>query len=172
MPAMVFLLICISLPVSTPTPLREVKGDRFQRLMIAVAAWAELVICAFVTPSGGLTPPNTPVHDFIFWLFSSPELPWSSSTGILMGLVYGYYIVCDLLGIWNLTSTPANVDESEIWHLPVKPAVLRLSCRVRGPRYPGCTATPVLYCRNLYRQHLPATSALTGAVFDTPRQIF
>ena len=82
-PAMGFLLIYLTPGFYTDTTAGEVKGDRFQRLMIAVAGvWSELVICALVTPIWWGTPPNTPIHDFAYTIFSSPESRLSSSTGI------------------------------------------------------------------------------------------
>ena len=66
-PAMGFLLIYLTPGFYTDTTAGEVKGDRFQRLMIAVAGvWSELVICALVTPIWWGTPPNTPIHDFAY----------------------------------------------------------------------------------------------------------
>lgn len=124
-PAMGFLLIYLSPGFYTDTTAGEVKGDRFQRLMIAVAGvWSELVICALVTPIWWATPPNTPVHDFAYTIILF--------TGIAVVLINwnplmkldGYYIMCDLLGISELKEASTLYLSSwlkrNLWRLPVK----------------------------------------------------
>ena len=124
-PAMGFLLIYLTPGFYTDTTAGEVKGDRFQRLMIAVAGvWSELVICALVTPIWWATPPNTPVHDFAYTIILF--------TGIAVVLINwnplmkldGYYIICDLLGIPDLKEASTLYLSSwvkrNIWRLPVE----------------------------------------------------
>jgi putative peptide zinc metalloprotease protein len=123
-PAMGFLLIYLTPGFYTDTTAGEVKGDRFQRLMIAVAGvWSELVICAVVTPIWWGTPPNTPLHDFAYIIILF--------TGIAVVLINwnplmkldGYYIVCDLLGISDLKEASTLYLSSwvkrKIWRLPI-----------------------------------------------------
>lgn len=124
-PAMGFLLIYLTPGFYTDTTAGEVKGDRFQRLMIAVAGvWSELVICALVTPIWWGTPPNTPIHDFAYTIILF--------TGIAVVLINwnplmkldGYYIVCDLLGIPDLKEAStlylSTWIKRNLWRLPVE----------------------------------------------------
>lgn len=124
-PAMGFLLIYLTPGFYTDTTAGEVKGDRFQRLMIAVAGvWAELVICALVTPIWWLTPPNTPVHDFayIIILFTGIAVVFINWNPLMK--LDGYYIVCDLLGISDLKEASTLYLSAwvkrNIWRLPVE----------------------------------------------------
>lgn len=124
-PAMGFALIYLAPAFYTDTTAGEVKADRFQRLMIAVAGvWAELMICAVVTPIWWASPPNTPVHDFAYTIILF--------TGIAVVLINwnplmkldGYYIMCDLLGISELkegsTLYLSSWVKRKIWGLPVE----------------------------------------------------
>lgn len=124
-PAMGFLLIYLTPAFYTDTTAGEVKGDRFQRLMIAVSGvWSELVICALVTPIWWGTPPNTPIHDFAYTIILF--------TGIAVVLINwnplmkldGYYIMCDLLGISDLKEASTIYLSAwvkrNIWRLPVE----------------------------------------------------
>lgn len=124
-PAMGFLLIYLAPAFYTDTTAGEVKSDRFQRLMIAVAGvYSELVICALVTPIWWGTPPNTPAHDIAYTIILF--------TGIAVVLINwnplmkldGYYIMCDLLGISDLkegsTLYLSGWVKRNIWHLPVE----------------------------------------------------
>jgi len=123
-PAMGFLLIYLAPAFYTDTTAGEVKADRFQRLMIAVSGvYAELVICALVTPVWWGTPPNTPLHDFAYTIILF--------TGIAVVLINwnplmkldGYYIMCDLLGIADLKEASTLYLSSwvkrNLWRLPV-----------------------------------------------------
>jgi len=123
-PAMGLLLIYLTPGFYTDTTAGEVKGDRFQRLMIAVAGvYSELVICALVTPIWWATAPNTSVHDFAYTIILF--------TGIAVVLINwnplmkldGYYIICDLLGISDLKEASTLYLSSwvkrNIWRLPV-----------------------------------------------------
>jgi putative peptide zinc metalloprotease protein len=124
-PAMGFALIYLTPAFYTDTTAGEVKGDRFQRLMIAVGGvWSELMICAVVTPIWWASPPNTPVHDFAYTIILF--------TGIAVVLINwnplmkldGYYIMCDLLGIAELKEASTLYLSSwvkrNIWGLPVE----------------------------------------------------
>jgi putative peptide zinc metalloprotease protein len=123
-PAMGFLLIYLTPAFYTDTTAGEVKSDRFQRLMIAVAGvYAELVICALVTPIWWGTPPNTPVHDIAYTIILF--------TGIAVVLINwnplmkldGYYIMCDLLGLADLKEASTLYLSAwlkrNVWRLPV-----------------------------------------------------
>jgi putative peptide zinc metalloprotease protein len=123
-PAMGFLLIYLTPAFYTDTTAGEVKSNRFERLMIAVSGvWAELVICAVVTPIWWGTPPNTAIHDFAYTIILF--------TGIAVVLINwnplmkldGYYIVCDLLGISDLKEASTLYLSAwvkrNIWRLPV-----------------------------------------------------
>jgi putative peptide zinc metalloprotease protein len=124
-PAMGFLLIYLTPAFYTDTTAGEVKSNRFERLMIAVSGvWAELVICAVVTPIWWGTPPNTAIHDFAYTIILF--------TGIAVVLINwnplmkldGYYIVCDLLGISDLKEASTLFLSAwvkrNIWRLPVE----------------------------------------------------
>lgn len=124
-PAMGFLLIYLTPGFYTDTTAGEAKADRFERLMIAVAGvWAELMICAVVTPIWWASPPNTPLHDFAYTIILF--------TGIAVVLINwnplmkldGYYIMCDLLGISELKEASTLYLSSwvkrNIWGLPVE----------------------------------------------------
>ena len=124
-PAMGFLLIYLSPGFYTDTTAGEVKGDRFQRLMIAVAGvWSELVICALVTPIWWATPPNTPIHDFAYTiiLFTGIAVVFINWNPLMK--LDGYYIICDLLGISELKEASTLYLSSwvkrNIWRLPVE----------------------------------------------------
>jgi putative peptide zinc metalloprotease protein len=124
-PAMGFLLIYLTPAFYTDTTAGEVKSNRFERLMIAVSGvWAELVICALVTPIWWGTPPNTAIHDFAYTIILF--------TGIAVVLINwnplmkldGYYIVCDLLGISDLKEASTLFlsawVKKNVWRLPVE----------------------------------------------------
>jgi putative peptide zinc metalloprotease protein len=124
-PAMGFVLIYLTPGFYTDTTAGEVKGDRFQRLMIAVGGvWSELMICAVVTPIWWASPPNTAIHDFAYTIILF--------TGIAVVLINwnplmkldGYYIMCDLLGISELKEASTLYLSSwvkrNIWGLPVE----------------------------------------------------
>jgi putative peptide zinc metalloprotease protein len=123
-PAMGFLLIYLTPGFYTDTTAGEVKGDRFQRLMIAVAGvWSELVICALVTPIWWLTPPNTPAHDLAYTiiLFTGIAVVFINWNPLMK--LDGYYILCDLIGISDLKEASTLYLSSwvkrNIWRLPV-----------------------------------------------------
>ena len=124
-PAMGFLLIYLTPAFYTDTTAGEVKANRFQRLMIAVSGvWAELVICALVTPIWWGTAPNTAVHDVAYTIILF--------TGIAVVLINwnplmkldGYYIICDLLGISDLKEASSlylsTWVKRNVWRLPVE----------------------------------------------------
>lgn len=124
-PAMGFALIFLAPAFYTDTTEGDVKGSRYQRLVISLAGvWIELVAYSIVTPIWWGTPPNTAVHDaaYIIMLF----------TGIAAALVNwnplikldGYYILSELLGIVDLkeesTAFVSGWVKHYIWRLPVK----------------------------------------------------
>lgn len=123
-PAMGFLLIYLTPAFYTDTTAGEVKSNRFQRLMITVSGvWAELIICALVTPIWWGTAPNTAIHDFAYTiiLFTGIAvvlLNWNP----LMKLD-GYYIVTDLVGVPDLKEAStlylSGWVRRNVWGLPV-----------------------------------------------------
>lgn len=124
-PAMGFLLIYLSPAFYTDTTAGEVKANRFQRLMIAVAGvWSELLICAMATPIWWVTPPNTFLHDFAYTiiLFSGIGVVLINWNPLMK--LDGYYIMCDLLGIPELkeesTLYLSNWVKRNVWGLPVE----------------------------------------------------
>lgn len=123
-PAMGFALIYLTPAFYTDTTAGEVKANRFQRLIIAVSGvWAELMVCALVTPIWWGTPPNTAVHDFAYLIILL--------TGIAVVLINwnplmkldGYHILCDLIGIQELKEAStlylSSWVKKNIWRLPV-----------------------------------------------------
>lgn len=124
-PSMGFLLIYLTPAFYTETIAGEVKGNRFQRLMITVAGvWSELLICALVTPIWWGTPPNTAVHDIAYTiiLFSGLGVVLINWNPLMK--LDGYFIMSDLLGILDLKEAStlylSNWVKRHIWHLPVE----------------------------------------------------
>jgi putative peptide zinc metalloprotease protein len=124
-PAMGFLLIYLSPAFYTDTTAGEVKANRFQRLMIAMAGvWSELLICALATPIWWGTPPNTFLHDFAYTiiLFSGVGVVLINWNPLMK--LDGYYIMCDLVGIPELkeesTLYLSNWVKRNLWGLPVE----------------------------------------------------
>lgn len=124
-PAMGFLLIYLTPGFYTDTTAGEVKGDRFQRLMIAVAGvYSELIICALVTPIWWLSPPNTPVHNFAYTIILLTGIAVVFINWNPLMKLDGYYIICDLIGISDLKEASTLYLSSWIkryfWRLPVE----------------------------------------------------
>src|SRR5229473_734539 len=124
-PAMGFALIYLAPAFYTDTTEGEVKGTRYQRLVISLAGvWAELLVYAVVTPIWWGTPPDTPVHNAAYFLMLI--------TGIAAALVNwnplikldGYYMLCEILGIVDLkedsTAYVSGWVKRHIWGLPVE----------------------------------------------------
>jgi putative peptide zinc metalloprotease protein len=124
-PAMGFALIYLAPAFYTDTTEGEVKGTRYQRLVISLAGvWAELMVYAIVTPIWWGTPPDTPVHNAAYFLMLI--------TGIAAALVNwnplikldGYYMLCEILGIVDLkedsTAYVSGWVKRHIWGLPVE----------------------------------------------------
>src|ERR1700674_2336849 len=123
--AMGFALIYLTPAFYTDTSEGEVKGDRYQRIMITVSGvWIELMICTVATVVWWGTPPGTAVHDFAYLLILI--------TGIGVVLINwnplikldGYYILTELLGIVDLkeesTAFISAWVKRYIWRLPVE----------------------------------------------------
>jgi putative peptide zinc metalloprotease protein len=123
-PAMGFLLIYLTPAFFTDTTEGEVRGNRHERVMIAVAGvWSELIICAVVTPIWWGTAPGSAIHNFAYTIILF--------TGIAVVLINwnplmkldGYYILCDLWGIGDLkedsTLYASAWVKKNIWRLPV-----------------------------------------------------
>jgi putative peptide zinc metalloprotease protein len=124
-PAMGFALIYLAPAFYTDTTEGEVQGTRYQRLVISVAGvWAELMVCAIVTPIWWGTPPGTAVHNAAYFLMLI--------TGIAAALVNwnplikldGYYMLCEILGLVDLkedsTAYVSGWVKRNIWDLPVE----------------------------------------------------
>ncbi|MBZ5541291.1 MAG: efflux RND transporter periplasmic adaptor subunit [Acidobacteriia bacterium] len=124
-PAMGFALIYLAPAFYTDTTEGDVKGNRQQRLVISLAGvWAELMVCAIVTPIWWGTPPDTPVHNAAYILMLI--------TGISAALVNwnplikldGYHMLCETLGIVDLkeasTAYVSGWVKNHIWGLPVE----------------------------------------------------
>jgi putative peptide zinc metalloprotease protein len=123
-PAMGFALIYLAPAFYTDTTEGDVKGTRYQRLVISLAGvWAELIVYCVVTPIWWGTPPDTAVHDAAYILMLI--------TGISAALVNwnplikldGYHMLSEILGIVDLKeSSTAFVSgwvKRHVWGLPV-----------------------------------------------------
>ena len=123
-PAMGFALIYLAPAFYTDTTEGDVKGTRYERLVIALAGvWSELMIYAIVTPVWWGTPPDTAVHNAAYILMLI--------TGISAALINwnplikldGYHMLCEVLGIVDLkeasTAFVSAWVKRHIWHLPV-----------------------------------------------------
>jgi putative peptide zinc metalloprotease protein len=123
-PAMGFALIYLAPAFYTDTTEGDVKGTRYQRMVISLAGvWIELIAYSIVTPIWWGTPPDTAVHDAAYILMLI--------TGISAALVNwnplikldGYYILTELLGIVDLkedsTAFVSGWVKHYVWRLPV-----------------------------------------------------
>ncbi|HKS72451.1 MAG TPA: efflux RND transporter periplasmic adaptor subunit [Terriglobales bacterium] len=123
-PAMGFALIYLAPAFYTDTTEGDVKGTRYERLIIALAGvWAELMIYAVATPIWWGTPPDTAVHNAAYILMLI--------TGISAALINwnplikldGYHMLCEILGIVDLkeasTAFVSAWVKRHIWGLPV-----------------------------------------------------
>lgn len=124
-PAMGFALIYLAPAFYTDTTEGDVKGTRYQRMVISLAGvWIELIVCSIVTPIWWGTPPDTAVHDAAYILMLI--------TGISAALVNwnplikldGYYILTEILGITDLkedsTAFVSGWVKHHIWRLPIE----------------------------------------------------
>jgi len=123
-PAMGFALIYLAPAFYTDTTEGDVKGTRYERLIIALAGvWAELLIYAVATPVWWGTPPDTAVHNAAYILMLI--------TGISAALINwnplikldGYHMLCEILGIVDLkeasTAFVSAWVKHHVWGLPV-----------------------------------------------------
>ena len=123
-PAMGFALIYLAPAFYTDTTEGDVKGTRYERLIIALAGvWAELMIYAVATPIWWGTPPDTALHNAAYILMLI--------TGISAALINwnplikldGYHMVCEILGIVDLkeasTAFVSAWVKRHVWGLPV-----------------------------------------------------
>ncbi len=124
-PSMGFALIYLTPAFYTDTTQGDIRGNRFQRLMITLSGvWAELTICALATPLWWSTNPGTAIHDFAYLIILL--------TGVAVVLINwnplikldGYWIVSDLLGISDLKEAStlylSTWVKRNIWGLPVE----------------------------------------------------
>lgn len=123
--AMGFALIYLTPAFYTDTSEGEVKGDRYQRLMITVSGvWVEMMICTAATFVWWGTAAGTAVHDFAYLVILI--------TGIAVILINwnplmkldGYYILTEMLGVVDLkeisTMFVSAWVKKNIWRLPVE----------------------------------------------------
>ena len=123
-PAMGFALIYLAPAFYTDTTEGDVKGTRYERLIISLAGvWAELLVYAVATPVWWGTPPDTAVHNAAYILMLI--------TGISAALVNwnplikldGYHMLCEILGIVDLkeasTAFVSGWVKRHVWGLPV-----------------------------------------------------
>ncbi|MGB8582861.1 MAG: efflux RND transporter periplasmic adaptor subunit [Candidatus Sulfotelmatobacter sp.] len=123
-PAMGFALIFLAPAFYTDTTEGDVKGTRYERLIIALAGvWAELMIYAIATPLWWGTPPDTALHNAAYVLMLI--------TGISAALINwnplikldGYHMLCEILGIVDLkeasTAFVSAWVKRHLWGLPV-----------------------------------------------------
>ena len=124
-PAMGFALIYLAPAFYTDTTEGDVKGSRYQRLVISLAGvWVELIVYCLVTPIWWGTPPDTAVHDAAYILMLI--------TGISAALVNwnplikldGYHMLSEILGIVDLkensTAFVSGWVKRHVWGLPVE----------------------------------------------------
>ena len=124
-PAMGFALIYLAPAFYTDTTEGDVKGTRYQRLVISLAGvWVELIVYCLVTPIWWGTPPDTAVHDAAYILMLI--------TGISAALVNwnplikldGYHMLSEILGIVDLkensTAFVSGWVKHHVWGLPVE----------------------------------------------------
>jgi len=124
-PAMGFALIYLAPAFYTDTTEGDVKGTRFERLIIALAGvWAELIIWALATPIWWATPPDTLAHNAAYVMMlitgiSSALINWNPLIKL-----DGYHMLCEILGIVDLKeASTAYVSawvKNHIWGLPVE----------------------------------------------------
>jgi len=120
-----FALIYLTPAFYTDTSEGEVKGDRYQRLMITVSGvWVEMIICTIATIVWWGTAPGTTVHDSAYLVILI--------TGIAVILINwnplmkldGYHILAELLGVADLKESSTLFVSSwvkkYIWRLPVE----------------------------------------------------
>jgi len=123
-PSMGFALIYLAPAFYTDTTEGDVKGTRYQRLVISLAGvWAELIVYSVVTPIWWGTPPDTAVHSAAYILMLI--------TGISAALVNwnplikldGYHMLSEILGIVDLkensTAFVSGWVKRHVWGLPV-----------------------------------------------------
>ena len=123
-PAMGFALIYLAPAFYTDTTEGDVKGTRYQRLIIALAGvWGELMIYSVAAPVWWGTPPDTAVHNAAYILMLI--------TGISAALINwnplikldGYHMLCEILGIVDLKEASTLFVSAwvkrHIWGLPV-----------------------------------------------------
>jgi putative peptide zinc metalloprotease protein len=124
-PAMGFALIYLTPAFYTDTTEGEVKGTRYQRLVISMAGvWAEMIVCSIATPIWWNTPPDTVVHNAAYMVMlitgiSAVLINWNPLIKL-----DGYHMMCEILGIVDLkeasTAYLSAWVKRNIWHLPVE----------------------------------------------------
>jgi putative peptide zinc metalloprotease protein len=124
-PAMGFLLIYLTPAFFTDTTEGFVKGNRYQRFVIAMAgAWSELYICAVATPIWWGTPPGSIAHTAAYQMvlmtgIAGLFLNWNP----LMKLD-GYYMLSEVLGFTDLkensTAFASAWVRKNVFQLPVE----------------------------------------------------
>jgi putative peptide zinc metalloprotease protein len=124
-PEMGFLLIYLTPAFYTDTTEGFVLGTRYQRLIIAVAgAWAELLVCAVVTPLWWGTPPGSTVHNAAYLLILMTGIAGLLINWNPLMKLDGYHMLCEIVGIGELkedsTAYVSAWVKRHIFHLPVE----------------------------------------------------
>lgn len=124
-PAMGFALIYLAPAFYTDTTEGEVKGTRYQRLVISVAGvWAELLVCAVATPIWWNTPPDTLIHNCAYIVLLITGLSAALINWNPLIKLDGYHMMCEILGIVDLkessTAFASAWVKRKIWRLPVE----------------------------------------------------
>jgi putative peptide zinc metalloprotease protein len=124
-PAMGFLLIFLTPAFYTDTTEGEIRGNRFERLMIGVSGvWSELIVCALVTPIWWGTPPGSPLHNFCYTIMLLTGMAVVMINWNPLMKLDGYYILCDLWSLGDLKETSTLYTSAwvkkNIWRLPVE----------------------------------------------------
>jgi putative peptide zinc metalloprotease protein len=122
--SMGFLLIYLTPAFFTDTSEGFVRGNRFQRFIIAMAgAWSELYIWAVVTPLWWASAPGSAFHSFCYQM-----MLMSGLFGIFLNWnplmkLDGYFMLSEVLGVVDLkensTAFVSAWVKRHIWRLPV-----------------------------------------------------
>lgn len=124
-PAMGFLLIYLMPAFFTDTSEGMVKGNRFQRFIIAMAgAWSELYICAAATFIWWGTPPGSSIHSVAYLLMLMTGIAGVFLNWNPLIKLDGYFMLSEILGLSELKeNSTAYVSawvKRHIWRLPLE----------------------------------------------------
>ena len=124
-PAMGFALVYLTPAFYTDTSEGFVKGNRYQRFIIAMAgAFSELYICAVATPIWWGTTPGSRLHTAAYLLMLMSGIAGLFINWNPLMKLDGYYMLSEALGIADLKeNSTAYVSawiKRHIWRLPVE----------------------------------------------------